>query len=103
MTVCPLCDKDVKGSLPVPNKPDMDGFDCARCGKYQLSGTLVKLLKSSPLKDDRYIISGLTRRASENGRPLAIVSDSVPELLKMAPVPRTLPRAIDEFLLMLGR
>lgn len=101
---CPHCSSAPSSQEPVPNRADMTEFSCVRCGTFSVSGTVEALIEHNPDTWPRFVLAGVTRRAHENGRKLTLVTeDDLRELVAAAPVPRTLPRALDEVLRMISR
>jgi hypothetical protein len=95
---CPLCDQDAETG----ESGDIARVYCVRCGTYVISDTaLISLVGDVTLKEQRYLISGLTRRASDQKRPLRITSDDFDDLLRTAAEPRTPFDALDRFLLII--
>jgi len=59
---------------------------CTTCGVYHVTMMLDTTLQSYS-REDRYRLSGLTRRATERGETLDLSTASVPMLLAESPVP----------------
>lgn len=98
-SACPLCDGRIPDKV---NVAGLDAFEfrCDRCGTFRMDGTAaVVLLNRSELRLKRYLLSGLTRRASDRGKPLFLTADEFDQLVRIAPAPMTLPEAVDRLLL----
>jgi hypothetical protein len=61
------------------------------------------MLAANPtLQSRRWRLSGLTRRASDNGSPLDLLDTNVAELIEQAPVSRTPLEAMDRVMLLIA-
>lgn len=95
---CFLCDRAARTSQ-MPGKLDTALVECKACGRYGISGSLEDTVRTPPLMEQRYVLSGLTRRASDNGSLLELTTSNAPGWIASAPVPRTLPELLDQVLL----
>ena len=69
---------------------------CRRCGEYEMTD----ILSVSPPRNrtDAYILSGVLRNASAEGRRLLLTTMTVDDLIKNAPVPADPLASIDDIL-----
>jgi len=88
--VCRLCGNFAEArSLPPSESGGVRAASrvvCTTCGVYDITMMLDTTLKSySP--EDRYRLSGLTRRATERGETLELSATGIPKLLAESPTP----------------
>lgn len=91
--LCPLCGRECRG---YEDQRDVLHVDCASCGSYLITDEAAEDLDAA-LRNEKHLLSGLTRRASEDGTPLYIRSDALRAMVASAPRPQPL-EAIDEIL-----
>jgi hypothetical protein len=83
---------------------DALAIQCDRCGQFTVTGTALATIGASPnVQSRRYLLSALTRQASDQGNLQVIRSDEVEHLLSIAAPqePRTPQAAMDRMLLLL--
>lgn len=85
---CPLCDRtDVQiGGIP---SRDAYGCFCPACGHFVFTWEAANALEAAKIKPRRYILSALTRRASDRHQRLELLSHTVAELLDKTAQPKT--------------
>lgn len=99
-TICPVC----SGPATVRADFDRDGQDveCPACGRYKISESLLADLSGDPrFGTARFILSGLTRRASDAKAPLHLKTTNVWSYIEGAPVPRDPFDALEHLLLVI--
>lgn len=100
MAQCFLCDTEA----PREHKGDRHRCDCRTCGTYFISDTALELLKNKTIPlEERYKLSGITRRAAEVGNRVTLLSTTIADTLATATVPRTLLDALNDLLLLIHR
>jgi hypothetical protein len=95
---CPLCGQQ---KAVESHQDDVRRYDCPVCGTFFITGTAMRTLEGDVPSEERYRLSGLTRRASDAHKRLRIESSNVKDLLSSARVPRTPFDALDSVLLMI--
>lgn len=94
---CPLCDRaDVKIG-GVPNR-DAYACYCPACGRFIFTWEAANALASEKTKPRRYLLSAHTRRASDRGERLELLTYSVADLLEKTVPPRTPYDVLDPLL-----
>jgi len=99
MEKCPLCGNILSNSDNDPRNPFLYHNNCNACGNYTISKPVIDGLNEPKIKDKRYILSGLIREATENGRHVKLTKDNYIDLLYSTPTPRGPIEAIDRILL----
>ena len=80
-TSCPLCDQLAK--YDVSEKLDVANVTCDVCGRYDIEDPLLSGISEDVLaKNDRYLLSGLTRRAFEQERKVSLTFDDLGSTLE---------------------
>ncbi|MBN1351434.1 hypothetical protein JXJ21_18600, partial [candidate division KSB1 bacterium] len=81
---CYLCDSPAEchNALGYIHMPQVK---CNSCGSYKIS--FDASLQLEKIQDQRYILSGITRRATEKNTILTISTENLNELLNTAPIP----------------
>jgi uncharacterized protein (TIGR02391 family) len=85
---CPLCWNSAKVSEARGSDGGVraaDIFDCERCGHFEITEeaqTTCTNLRTSNETEQRYLLSALTRRATEEGRSLTLTTQAVEQLLE---------------------
>lgn len=98
---CPLCSER---QLVARNdfKTEVYYVECPNCGSYEVSEEAVDLLTEGPkylaLDSRKYLLSGLTRAASDRGQNLKILTTNIEELIASATPPRGPLEAVDRVL-----
>ena len=96
MTTCALCGRDA-GLERRPGKTSL--VSCPVCGRYSVDDlTRLDLGEGGPFFEQRWILSGVVRNASDTGDPVVLDSERIPELIRDAPIPRLPMDAIDRVL-----
>ena len=100
--ICPLSghDSQVTGLLNTIGRR----ISCPACGTYELDD-LTNLglgYDESSAKGREYILSGLARRASDEGRPITISTENIDVLLGSMVPPRDPQELLDRLILYLG-
>jgi hypothetical protein len=78
---------------------DLYSVDCQICGNYLISREASLSLSTDIPNDNIYILSAVTRLASERGLPLRILTNNLKELVDTAPVPDGPLEMVDQILL----
>lgn len=93
-----MCDR---ADIPVDRAGDRDAYacDCPICGHYLISQDGKRAVAAEANKPKRYLLSGLTRRASDRGERLELVSSTIANLLDRTAGPRTPHDILDPLLL----
>lgn len=107
-TTCPLCNKPA-------NSITLQSFDgqrvtCETCGEYDISGLIVSVQVknytdpqgNNKVGDRSYILSGLTRRASDAGERTVINENNISTLLQSVAIPKNPLENMDMALLYVG-
>lgn len=94
---CPLCEQTAFVGN-VANR-DAHGCRCDACGEFIFTPEAATLLTQDPIKASRFVLSGLTRSASDRGSKLELTTQSIPKLLGTATQPRTPYDVLDPLLL----
>jgi Zn-finger nucleic acid-binding protein len=87
--LCPICDSELTSPKLPEGQRDAAEFDCPRCGKYRLSGTLEAAMPELRRQDSdagtklRYFFSS----ADSENNPIELNTQTVQEILKK-PLPR---------------
>ncbi len=73
---CPLCDKELKTDSPVTSNFNINRIECVRCGTYDIDAIAILSMNSinSNVRDNLYLLSAMTRLATENEQPTVRVS-----------------------------
>ncbi|MCX6581041.1 MAG: toll/interleukin-1 receptor domain-containing protein [Candidatus Aminicenantes bacterium] len=103
MTECPLCGKMVS---IVQSLGNIDGmyYNCMTCGNYEITGQAKCMLRNSDYIDKKYILSAVSREASENKKRLdRITTQNIQELLESASIPNGPAESIDRILIYISR
>ncbi len=97
MDKCPLSGH----SATLVTMQNMDGtwFTCEVCGEYGLTR---EALFSAYAKGREYILSGITRRESDEGRRITISTDNIEPLLDSVVPPRDPQEVLDRLILYAG-
>jgi nucleoside 2-deoxyribosyltransferase len=95
LSKCPLCDRDVHGAVHEVDGHLIDEVTCGTCGTFRISGKAKSLLEDDSWKARRWILSGVTRRASDNESPVELLSDNLEPFLAYAQIPRSPLEAIN--------
>jgi hypothetical protein len=113
--ICPICRLECKPFeliiiATIEGKADMNPkipIDCGRCGKYKIDSKLYHATKDSPsilsrlgnnYKGKEYILSGVTRNASERRNSIEITYENIAYLIDSAPNPNTPLEVLDRIL-----
>lgn len=96
---CQLC----KQEAPSDKAGAGDLFDCARCGKYEITDSAQSVLKHGSYADDLWILSCVIRNANEGGQVPKLTTYNIPGLIASAPIPRSPLEVMDRLLLRFGR
>jgi nucleoside 2-deoxyribosyltransferase len=81
---CQLCDETAE-HLP---EGDTHLMTCSQCGKYRLSDTLAELFRQGSYANSRWILSCVTRNATDAGNPpITLTADNVDRLIAEARIP----------------
>lgn len=100
--LCPLCGaQDVEKTRDRTLPPLGLWIDCATCGSYGISHHAARAINSTdkPHFGHKYILSGVTREASEHDRRLSITTDNIDQLLQSTSIPGDHLQAMDRILL----
>lgn len=100
--VCPLCSNMGGVARSVDFDTDIRTFACPRCGRFRITEKAEEDLSLPRLKPRRYLLSGVTRGASEAGRTIEIGSTEIDHLIDLARRPRTVLEAMDRVLSHMG-
>jgi hypothetical protein len=96
LSICPLCGRGVHGTIVrVDDQHAIDEVACNTCGTFRVSDAAKHALEGAYWTDRRWMLSGVTRRASDNGSPLELRSDNLEEFARFAQVPATPFEAMD--------
>jgi nucleoside 2-deoxyribosyltransferase len=92
---CSLCGNEAKYYNTFGR--DCSIYDCPRCGRVEISGTMEAVLLNNPkYNDEKYLLSGITRYRTENGlKPITILSDSFEYLKDEYYVPRNVSHKLN--------
>jgi len=87
---CPLCSYGLVQSQTVFDfEREFYSIDCPACGKYQISLEALKLDEGlKKYQDNKYILSGVTRKNFEQGEQTEIKILNLQNLIDSAPVPK---------------
>ena len=99
MEKCPLCGNKLSESKTDPHNPFLYHNNCNACGNYTISKPVIDGLNEPEIKDKRYILSGLIREATENGRHVKLTKNNYIDLLDSTTLPKGPVEAIDRILL----
>jgi nucleoside 2-deoxyribosyltransferase len=97
---CPIC--GLEGLDVFTNKGDATLIPCRRCGTYKISRTAEVNLRSERASVDRTILSAMVRYQNDRGDQPFLRSDTIDELIRSAPVPRSPLEALDNLVSYLG-
>ena len=107
MGKCPICGSELS------NKGYMIGYmidgdkttkKCEPCGEYKISLMAERTLQYSPeYEKDKYILSALSREATENGREIVFTTENIQNYIDSAPIPDGPLEAIDRIILYVYR
>lgn len=61
--------------------------NCETCGQYDIEGILVDLPQDFQNYEHKYVLSALTRQASDSGRSLVITTENIKELFDSTTIP----------------
>ncbi|MGQ0446007.1 MAG: hypothetical protein ACT4O2_13000, partial [Beijerinckiaceae bacterium] len=102
-TNCPVCEEAGCSILPKDGSFPNSSYNCARCGKFMLWGTLANGFGNSYLTAPRRAILShqLCRRQRPDGNPVEIVEDELPEFQLDEPLPNPAEQA-DNLILWIG-
>lgn len=95
---CPLCDR-VAEFVGRAGGRDAYVCKCDVCGRFIFTDEFVMAVEAEPNRGNRYLISSLTRRASDRAEILELLSYSVEELIALAPKPRTPSDVLDPLMI----
>lgn len=95
---CPLCDQPPEFVGQVERR-DAYACGCERCGKFIFTDEATFLLNSEPTRSNRYLLSAMTRRASDRKKRLELLTSTIPALLEGASKPSTPHDVIEPLLL----
>jgi hypothetical protein len=98
---CPLCDRGVD-VIPFFESRSAHGYKCGACGTVLATAEAIAVMDSKPWHEKRWVFSGVTRRASDNGSPVELRPDRLVELAEFARVPATPFEAIDRLMMLLA-
>jgi hypothetical protein len=77
---------------------------CPTCGDYKFTQELEgKLLRTKDMENERFIISGITKDATENEKIIGLTSASWKQLVETAPIPRNTMEYVERLMQILGR
>ncbi len=96
---CPICEMDAEGV----NLSSGVEVECPRCGVYRVTYSLHDMLSGEYLEDERHILSGLARFASDREEPLRLHTQNVEQLIAEATPPTTPDERADFFLRVLAK
>jgi nucleoside 2-deoxyribosyltransferase len=77
---CPLCDRE--GAEGQPSRGFVAYFKCPRCGEFSTNSNLDARL---PSMENRHLLSGVTRNASDRGDRLDLTTENAEQLISSAP------------------
>ena len=97
MDTCPVCKEFQKVQIKTGTAPDTLAVECARCGRYNTSGTSRQIIGEGKI-GDRHLLSAVLRESSERGSPILLRSDDIERLMDTAVVP-TNPMALADLLM----
>lgn len=91
---CPVCDSSLKKTPPDSNGADSSSYNCPRCGKFRLAGSVIATLKYTLQSDPDAVakISHAIRKLQSNDEYIKITTHTVDEFLKQA-LPRPMEQA----------
>ena len=100
MDNCPLCDNLPNKNYRIDSKL-IYRIDCNICGEYEVTLTAIKILQSSesPWQSKKYILSEITRNASEEGRLISFGTDNIQQVIDSASIPNSPIEKMDRILL----
>jgi nucleoside 2-deoxyribosyltransferase len=100
---CPLCDRPVDEVDPNVGGRAIHRYDCRTCGAFLISPEAARYLQGNlDWHERRWVLSGVTRRASDNGSPVELLTRSIEEVASFAQIPRTPFEALDRLMLLLA-
>jgi nucleoside 2-deoxyribosyltransferase len=96
---CPLCDRSPVYIGGVANR-DAYLCECPVCGRFIFTPEAAHALGTPAIKPKRYLLSAVTRRASDHrAPPVELLSTTLEDFLASAPKPRTPYDVLDPLLL----
>jgi len=95
---CPLCDSNAAEIERVRNR-DAYLCGCPRCGRFIFTTEAAVALSQPQTKPKRYLLSAQTRRASDAGATIELLSTTIESLIAEAPRPTTPYDVLDPLLL----
>ncbi|MBS4028969.1 MAG: hypothetical protein KGZ58_10055 [Ignavibacteriales bacterium] len=99
--VCPIC-KQKEAKLIIEQDFGMlKNFDCQVCGNYIAKDSIINSIINDKLegRDDLYILSGVIKHATFNGKKLELDTDNIDALIKNANTPKDIFESIDRILI----
>jgi nucleoside 2-deoxyribosyltransferase len=96
---CPIC--TTPGAATLARTGDSTVYKCAGCGEYRIYGSAEAELGTWK-EDDRFVLSGVTRTASDRGHPVTL-TPPVRKHIESAPVWTSLFDGVDLLMLFAAR
>lgn len=103
MGKCPMCGNELSNKR-YKIEDDIATKKCEPCGEYKISLMAERTLQYSPeYEKDKYILSALSREATENGREIVFTTENIQDYIDSAPIPDGPLEAIDRIILYVYR
>ncbi|MBI3920883.1 MAG: hypothetical protein HY318_05635 [Armatimonadetes bacterium] len=99
---CPICDRAVEAVSYIGDR-DSYRMGCAACGTYVISMEARDDLPGTLTKEQKYVLSGVVRDASEQGNELTVLNSNVQQILDSATIPHDPLEAMDRVLMHVQR
>jgi len=80
-TKCPLCKREA--AIDPNRRGDAETFNCPRCGKFTIGGSLLSVLSHD--QESHFLLSGVTRNATERGEELPVLTMSYKQVIEQIP------------------
>ncbi|MBI3048829.1 MAG: hypothetical protein HYY76_11040 [Acidobacteria bacterium] len=101
MQGCPLCGEPAAARLSAGGGSDVTEITCASCGTYKVSYEAEMSLRGSDWAARRYLLSAMTRRASDAAQPLKLLTSNIKDYAGNATAPKTPFEVIDNLLVLI--
>lgn len=101
VVACPMCALAGATILGQPAAKDMTEYQCPRCGPYSIDA-LTPALIAHDWNDKRYLLTSVTRAASDSGHYLEITNNNLRQLIESANRSDSLYDLVDRVMLFLA-
>jgi hypothetical protein len=94
---CYLCGHEAQ-RINIPSNPLLHGIECPICGRYIITSHVL-MVKLASVPEKKYLLSALTRQASDAGKPLTINTENFDSLIESISYPLSPLKKMNDALL----